>query len=66
MLVYRSSLLAHILPGYSISWPGTVFGAVYGFLIGLVIGAVVAAIWNLAHHVYLVIATTRDYFAGDL
>jgi hypothetical protein len=43
-----------------------VFGVLYGFLIGCGFGAIVAAVWNVAHHVYLVMTTTRRYFAGDL
>lgn len=60
------ALLANYLPGYRVSWTGTVFGVLYGFLIGCGFGAIVAAVWNVAHHVYLVMTTTRRYFAGDL
>jgi len=60
------ALLGHFLPGYTVSWPGSVLGLLYGFLIGVVIGTVVGAVWNLAHHIYLVLMVTRNYFAGDL
>lgn len=60
------ALLASFLPGYRVSWPGSALGLAYGFLIGLAFGSVVAAVWNLAHHVYMALATTRHYFAGDL
>lgn len=60
------ALLANYLPGYGVSWPGSVVGAIYGFLIGCGFGAIVAAVWNVAHHIYLVMTTTRRYFAGDL
>lgn len=59
-------LLANFLPGYSVSWTGAALGLVYGFLIGAVLGVLIAIVWNLIHHVYLVLAVTRRYFAGDL
>ena len=60
------SLLANYLPGFSVTWPGSVFGLFYGFLIGCGLGAIVATVWNVAHHIYFVMVTTRRYFAGDL
>lgn len=60
------ALLANFLPGYGVSWSGSVLGLCYGFLIGLVLGAAVAAVWNIAHHIYLALAIARRYFAGDL
>jgi hypothetical protein len=60
------ALLANFLPGYSVSWPGSFLGLFYGFLIGAVLGGLVAIVWNLVHHIYLVAAVTRRYFAGDL
>jgi len=60
------ALLANYLPGYSVSWIGSLLGGFYGFLIGCGFGAIVAAVWYVAHHIYLVMATTRRYFAGDL
>ena len=60
------ALLSNFLPGYSVSWVGSLLGAFYAFLIGCSFGAIVAAVWNVAHHIYFVIATTRRYFAGDL
>ena len=60
------ALLANYLPGYNVSWVGSLLGGLYGFLIGCVFGTIVAAVWNLAHHIYFVMTTTRGYFAGDL
>jgi hypothetical protein len=60
------SLLANFLPGYSVTWPGSFVGLFYGFIIGALLGVIVAALWNLAHHVYLMAAVARRYFAGDL
>ena len=61
-----SRTVANFLPGYSVSWGGSLLGAFYAFMIGCGFGAIVAAVWNVAHHIYFVIATTRRYFAGDL
>lgn len=60
------ALLTNFLPGYNVSWPGSVVGLFYGFLIGFVLGGLIAVVWNIVHHVYLVVAVTRRYFAGDL
>jgi hypothetical protein len=60
------ALLANFLPGFSVSWPGSFVGLIYGFLIGAVLGILVAAVWNIVHHVYLMLAVTRSRFAGDL
>lgn len=60
------ALLANFLPGYSVTWGGAAVGLVYGFLIGAALGILIAIVWNLIHHVYLVLAVTRRYFAGDL
>lgn len=59
-------LLSNFMPGYSVSWPGSLVGVLYGFLIGMVLGALIAAIWNLIHHIYLVGMVSRRNFASDL
>ncbi len=46
-------LLAHYLPGYSVSWFGSVLVVVYGFLMGIVAAVVFGVIWNVAHYLYL-------------
>ena len=60
------ALLTNFLPGYNVSWPGSIVGLFYGFLIGLGFGVMIAMVWNIVHHIYLVQAVTRRYFAGDL
>lgn len=60
------SLLAHFLPGYKVSWAGSFVGLFYGFVIGAALGTLVGAVWNVIHHIYLVLAVTRRYFARDL
>jgi hypothetical protein len=60
------ALLANFLPGYSVSWLGSLVGLAYGFLIGSVLGALVATVWNVVHYIYLMIVIARRYFAGEL
>lgn len=47
------SALADYLPGYSVTWPGTMVGASWGFLVGAFAGFVAAVYWNIAHYVAL-------------
>ena len=47
------------LPGYSVSWGGSIIGAVYGGLIGATIGFFVAALWNFTHYLYVALAALR-------
>jgi hypothetical protein len=60
------ALLANFLPGYSVSWIGSLLGAFYAFLIGFGVGVIVAGVWNVAHHIYFALAISRRYLAGDL
>ena len=60
------ALLTNFLPGYNVSWAGSVVGLLYGFLVGLFFGVLIAVVWNVVHHVYLVRTITRRFFAGDL
>lgn len=46
-------LLAHVMPGYAVTWPGAFIGLVWGLLDGFVIGYLLAGFFNLHHHVYL-------------
>jgi hypothetical protein len=45
------ALLSNFLPGYTVSWSGSLLGAFYAFTIGCGFGAIVAAVWNVAHHI---------------
>lgn len=47
------STLAHYLPGYSVSWPGSVAGGLWGFALGFLAGVAGAVYWNIAHYVAL-------------
>ena len=56
-------LLAHYLPGYSVTWPGSLIVLAYGFAIGFCAGAAVGVFWNLIHHMYL-LALSKAYPFG--
>ena len=45
--------LAAYLPGYEVSWVGSLVGAFYGFLAGAVAGFAAAVYWNLTHYIAL-------------
>jgi len=57
-------LLAQVLPGYSVTWSGSIVGLFYGLLIGLVGGGAISVFWNLLQHVFLMFILTR--MAGGL
>jgi hypothetical protein len=59
-------LLQHFLPHYGVSWRGSLLGAVYGFIVGFVVGGIVGTVWNLTHHIYLMLALRRDSTTLDI
>ncbi|MDG2272938.1 MAG: hypothetical protein P8L39_11580 [Halioglobus sp.] len=42
--------LSYYLPGYSVTWLGSIWGACYGFLLGAAAGFFAAIYWNLTHY----------------
>lgn len=54
------ALLGIYLPGYSVSWGGSVIGSVYAWIIGASIGFVWAVLWNLSHYLYILMVVIRD------
>lgn len=54
------SLLGIYMPGYEVSWGGSVIGAVYAWITGALIGFVWAVLWNLTHYLYIVLVVVRD------
>ena len=56
-------LLTHYLPGYRVTWSGSLIGLAYGFAIGFCAGAAVGAFWNLIHYIYL-LALGKAYPSG--
>jgi len=55
-------LLDIYLPGYSVSWGGSVIGAAYAWFIGALIGSVWAVLWNLTHYLYIIIVVIRAHW----
>jgi hypothetical protein len=55
-------LLGIYLPGYAVSWGGSVIGGVYGWVIGAVIGFVWALLWNLTHYLYIILVVVRAHW----
>jgi hypothetical protein len=47
------ALLGHYVPGYRVTWLGSLLGLVYGALFGFAIGYVVASCRNLALRIVL-------------
>jgi hypothetical protein len=46
------SALGNILPGYSVTWLGSLIGAFWGAVIGAVVGFLMATFWNFSHVVF--------------
>jgi hypothetical protein len=46
------SALGNILPGYSVSWMGSLIGATWAGVIGAVTGYLIATFWNFTHAVF--------------
>ena len=53
-------LLGVYMPGYSVSWGGSVIGAVYAWIGGAMIGFVWAVLWNLTHYLYIILVVVRE------
>jgi len=43
----RLALLGQFLPGYTVTWAGSLIGLLYGLLIGFIIGAGASWLYNL-------------------
>lgn len=55
-------LLGIYLPGYSVSWGGSVIGAIYAGVIGAVTGFVWGLLWNLSHYLYIILVVVRAHW----
>jgi len=53
------SLIGIYLPGYAVSWAGGLLGAAYLWGIGAITGFVLAVLWNLTHHLYVIVIVAR-------
>ncbi len=52
-------LLGVYMPGYSVTWGGSLVGAFYGGLFGAALGFVWGALWNLSHILYIALILLR-------
>lgn len=57
-------LLGIYLPGYAVSWGGSVIGAAYAWIIGAVVGFVWGVLWNLTHYLYIMLVVVRAHWWG--
>jgi hypothetical protein len=52
-------LLGVYLPGYTVSWSGSLLGGLYGGLLGAAFGVFIAVLWNLTHLLYITLIVIR-------
>jgi len=52
-------LLGIYLPGFTVTWTGSLVGAGYGMLLGMCFGSVVAIMWNFTHYLYITAMVMR-------
>ena len=52
-------LLGIYLPGFTVTWTGSLVGACYGMLLGMSIGSIVAIMWNFTHYLYITAMVMR-------
>lgn len=55
-------LLAIYLPGYSVTWAGSIIGSFYAWILGAGLGFVLAVLWNLTHYLYIALIAIRAYW----
>jgi len=56
------NLLGVYLPGYTVTWSGSLLGAFYGAIIGGVLGFVWSVLWNLSHFLYVALVLVRAHW----
>jgi hypothetical protein len=54
--------LGNFLPGYGVSWIGSIIGAAYAAVIGFVGGYLIAVLWNFTHLVYIGVVMIRGHW----
>ena len=54
------SRLRFFLPGYEVTWLGSVIGLVEGAIAGFALGALVATLWNLYHRFFVGYVMARE------
>jgi hypothetical protein len=55
-------VLGAYLPGYAVSWGGSIMGALYAWIIGALLGFVWAVLWNLSHYIYIILVVARAHW----
>ena len=55
-------VLSIYLPGYTVTWGGSVIGATYAWMIGAAIGFAWAVLWNLSHYLYIILVVVRTHW----
>ena len=55
-------LLGVYLPGYSVTWGGSIVGTLYAWIIGAFIGFIWGALWNLSHYLYILLVVIRSHW----
>ena len=57
--------LQDYLPGYSVSWIGSIAGLLNGFVIGAIVGFFIALFWNLSHYIALASLLLKSAILAD-
>ena len=57
--------LGTFLPGYGVTWAGSLIGAVYGFMVGAAIGFLLAVLWNFSHLLVIGVAVLRGSWLAE-
>lgn len=57
--------LQSYLPGYSVTWAGSIAGLFNGFVIGAIVGFVIALFWNLTHYIALASMLIKTALLAD-
>ncbi len=52
-------LIGIYLRGDDVTWVGGLLGAAYLWVIGAIAGFVLAVLWNLTHHLYVIVIVAR-------
>lgn len=57
--------LQSYLPGYSVTWTGSIAGLLNGFVIGAIAGFFLALFWNLTHYIALASMLIKTAILAD-
>jgi hypothetical protein len=57
--------LQDYLPGYSVSWSGSIAGLLNGFVIGAIAGFFISLFWNLTHHIAIAVMLLKTAMLAD-